>query len=91
PQIAVPFKATTPESSSRDEAVLWSLYDNIRCPTLVIRGVNSDLLSPETMHQMARRGPKAQTMEIPGVGHAPTLMLDNEIAVVRDFLLDAAR
>jgi pimeloyl-ACP methyl ester carboxylesterase len=91
PQIAVPFKATTPESSRRDEAALWSLYDNIRCPTLVMRGANSDLLSRETMHQMARCGPKAQTMEIPGVGHAPTLMLDNEIAVVRDFLLDAAR
>ena len=70
-----------------DEAALWALYDNIRCPTLVIRGANSDLLSAETLRQMATRGPKAQTTEIPGVGHAPTLMLDNEIAVVRDFLL----
>lgn len=87
PQIAVPFKASTPERSSMDEAVLWALYDNIRCPTLVIRGANSDLLSAETLRQMATRGPKAQTTEIPGVGHAPTLMLDNEIAVVRDFLL----
>ncbi|HKO67199.1 MAG TPA: alpha/beta hydrolase [Burkholderiaceae bacterium] len=92
PQIAVPFKASTAETSRRDEAVLWSLYDNIRCPTLVIRGAKSDLLSRETLHQMATRGPKAQTCEIPGVGHAPTLMLDNEIAIVRDFLLgEAAR
>ena len=90
PQIAVPFKAATPKSASRDEAALWSLYDNIRCPTLVIRGANSDLLSRETLHQMATRGPKARTSEIPGVGHAPTLMLDNEIAVVRDFLLGGA-
>ena len=88
PQIAVPFKASTPERSSMDEAVLWALYDNIRCPTLVVRGANSDLLSRETLRQMATRGPKAQTTEIPGVGHAPTLMLDNEIAVVRDFLLN---
>lgn len=87
PQIAVPFKASTSETSRRDEAVLWSLYDNIHCPTLVIRGAKSDLLSRETLHQMATRGPKAQTREIPGVGHAPTLMLDNEIAIVRDFLL----
>ena len=75
---------------ARTEAVLWALYDNIRCPTLVIRGANSDLLSRETLHQMATRGPKAQTSEIPGVGHAPTLMLENEIAVVRQFLLGGA-
>ncbi len=61
PQIAVPFKASTPERARADEAVLWALYDNIRCPTLVIRGANSDLLSRETLHQMATRGPKAQT------------------------------
>ena len=86
-QIAVPFKASTPERARVDEAVLWALYDKIRCPTLVIRGASSDLLSRETLHQMPNRGPKAQTSEIPGVGHAPTLMLDNEIAIGRQFLL----
>lgn len=89
-RIAVPFKASTPERSSADEAVLWALYDNIRCPTLVIRGANSDLLSRETLGEMAARGPKARTTEISGVGHAPTLMLENEIDVVREFLLDGA-
>ncbi len=87
PQIAVPFKAATPERTRADEAILWSLYDSIRCPTLVIRGENSDLLSRETLNEMATRGPKAQTREIAGVGHAPTLMLDNEIAIVSEFLL----
>ncbi len=87
PQIAVPFKAATPERTRADEAILWSLYDSIRCPTLVIRGGKSDLLSRETLNEMATRGPKAQTREIAGVGHAPTLMLDNEIAIVREFLL----
>ena len=89
PQIAVPFKASTPERTSNDESMLWALYDRIRCPTLVIRGAKSDLLSRETLQEMAARGPKATTREIPGVGHAPTLMLENEIAVVREFLLGA--
>ena len=89
PRIAVPFKASTPERTRADEAVLWSLYDNIRCPTLVIRGASSDLLSRDTLSEMAARGPKARTCEMPGVGHAPTLMLDNEIAIVREFLLGA--
>ncbi|MEP6607215.1 MAG: alpha/beta hydrolase [Burkholderiaceae bacterium] len=86
-RIAEPFKASTPERIAADEAVLWSLYDAIRCPTLVMRGENSDLLSRATANEMAARGPKARTVEIAGVGHAPTLMLDSEIAIVREFLL----
>jgi len=89
PRIAIPFKASTPEKAAIDEAVLWSLYDKIACPTLVIRGERSDLLSRSTAAEMATRGPRAQTVDIPGVGHAPTLMLPNEIAVVREFLLGA--
>jgi hypothetical protein len=36
---------------------------------------------------MTRRGPKPQLAEIAGVGHAPTLMHAQQIAIVRDFLL----
>jgi pimeloyl-ACP methyl ester carboxylesterase len=37
---------------------------------------------------MARRGPRAKVIEIRGVGHAPTLLQPEQIAVVRDFLLE---
>jgi pimeloyl-ACP methyl ester carboxylesterase len=47
----------------------------------------SDLLTKETVAKMADRGPKAKVVEIPGVGHAPTLMHDDQIGLVRDFLL----
>ena len=66
---------------------LWSLYDAVRCPTLLLRGAQSDLLTRETAAEMQRRGPKAKVVEIPGVGHAPTLMHPDQIAIVRDFLL----
>jgi len=69
---------------------LWSFYDAIRCPTLVLRGEQSDLLRRDTAEQMATRGPRAKMVEIPGVGHAPTLLHDDQIAIVRDFLLGAA-
>lgn len=69
---------------------LWTLYDAIRCPTLVLRGESSDLLTRETAAAMAQRGPKARVTEIPGVGHAPTLMHADQIAIVRDFLLQGA-
>jgi pimeloyl-ACP methyl ester carboxylesterase len=66
---------------------LWSLYDAVRCPTLLLRGEQSDLLTRETAAEMKRRGPKAKVVEIPGVGHAPTLLHTDQIALVRDFLL----
>ena len=83
PAIAVPFSAAAPEK----DIELWPCYDAIRCPTLVIRGALSVLLKRETMEEMASRGPRAKTVEIAHVGHAPTLMHADQIAVVRDFLL----
>ena len=82
PAIAVPFNAEL----SRKDMELWSLYDAIRCPTLVLRGEQSDLLRRDTAAQMALRGPRAKVVEIAGVGHAPTLLHDDQIAIVRDFL-----
>jgi len=53
----------------------------------VLRGERSDLLVRDTVRQMAGRGPRAKVVEISGVGHAPTLLHDNQIGIVRDFLL----
>ena len=63
------------------------MYDAIRCPLMVMRGAESDLLTAATAQEMTRRGPRAQLNEIPGVGHAPALMDAAQIALVRDFLL----
>lgn len=67
---------------------LWEVYDHIRCPTLALRGAESDLLEAATLAEMARRGPKARTVEFPGIGHAPMLMDAGQIATVREFLLE---
>jgi pimeloyl-ACP methyl ester carboxylesterase len=83
PAIAVPFNAVKIDK----DIELWPLYDAIRCPTLVIRGALSDLLKRDTVQEMAGRGPRATTVEIPDVGHAPTLMHADQIAILRDFLL----
>lgn len=66
---------------------LWPVYDRIRCPTLVVRGADSDLLTRETVQAMAMRGPRPRTVEIPDVGHAPMFLDAAPIALVRDFLL----
>jgi pimeloyl-ACP methyl ester carboxylesterase len=66
---------------------LWRTWTEIRCPTLVLRGAESDVLSRETLRQMQALRPDVQTLEFDGVGHAPALMSDNQIAAVKDFLL----
>ena len=86
--LAKPFTAITPERAQQDQAALWAAFDAIRCPTLLLRGELSDLLSRATAEEMTRRGPKPILAEIPGVGHAPTLMHAHQIAIVRDFLVN---
>ena len=86
PSIAAPFAAVTPELVAAGEAALWAAWDQLRCPTLLIRGAESDLLSAETAAQMSQRGPQARLVELPGVGHAPTLIHADQIALVKDFL-----
>lgn len=83
PKIAEPFRKTMPEG----DLDLWAVWDAIRCPTLVIRGAQSDLLMRETAQEMTRRGPQAKLVELPGIGHAPTLLHEDQIAIVREFLL----
>lgn len=86
--LAMAFKAITPETARQSEAALWAAYDKISCATLLIRGAQSDLLTPEVAQHMTQRGPKARLVEIPGVGHAPTLVHPDQIEIVRHFLLD---
>jgi pimeloyl-ACP methyl ester carboxylesterase len=45
PAIAVPFRALTPELAAAGQAQLWHAWDAVRCPTLVLRGAESDVLS----------------------------------------------
>jgi pimeloyl-ACP methyl ester carboxylesterase len=85
PGLALPFKATTVQSAQLDEQRLWAAYDAISCPTLVVRGADSDLLSRTTSAAMSQRGPKAKVVEIEGVGHAPTFLSDAQIAIAKNF------
>lgn len=83
PAIAIPFREGLKIPGDVD---LWSTWDAIRAPTLVIRGERSDLLSADTALAMTKRGPKAELVTLPGVGHAPTLVPAAQVEVVRTFL-----
>lgn len=83
PAIGDPFR----QELSSGDVNLWPIYDAIRCPTLVVRGADSAVLTSQTLQEMAARGPRPQTAEVPGVGHAPMFLDPEQIRVVRDFLL----
>jgi pimeloyl-ACP methyl ester carboxylesterase len=90
PAIAAPFKAMTDESAQAaaqaGQAMLWQLYDAITAPTLLLRGAQSDLLTPDTAQAMTQRGPHAQLVVFNGVGHAPTLVAHDQVHAVHQFL-----
>lgn len=84
PAIGEPFRQAAETSQAID---LWPIYEAIRCPTLVVRGAQSDLLTAETHAEMGRRGQHTRLLEIPDVGHAPMFLDEAQIALVREFLL----
>ena len=86
PKIAVPMQGMTQEQVVQGEALLWNLYDAITAQTLVLRGAKSDLLTAQTVQEMAQRGPKAHSATLEGVGHAPTLVQPEQVALVKEFL-----
>ncbi len=81
PKIAIPLR-----EAELADVDLWALWDTITCPVLVLRGVESDLLLPDTATQMQQRGPRAQVIELVGCGHAPALLDPDQINPVREWL-----
>lgn len=87
PAIALAFSTFTEETAAQSEAALWAIYDAIHCPVLLVRGSESDLLSRETANLMTQRGPRAALTELAGIGHAPTFMHAEQIALAREFFI----
>lgn len=82
PAIALPFRKAIDK-----DIVLWNYYDAISCPTLLLRGEQSDVLPRDVAMEMTQRGPRPRLVEFAGIGHAPALMADDQIAAIRGFLL----
>lgn len=71
----------------------WADYDVIDIPVLCLRGAQSDLVLPDAVDDMRRRGPGARgllrVVEIEGCGHAPALNVPAQLEIVASFI-DAA-
>lgn len=82
PDIVEPLK-----DMQRGDFEIWSLWDRIQCPVLVLRGAKSDVLLRSTAEEMTRRGPPVELVEIPDAGHAPPLVRPEQVRIVADWLL----
>jgi pimeloyl-ACP methyl ester carboxylesterase len=70
-------------TSLTQDVDLTAIWESVRLPVLLLRGAESDLLAAKTAELMSR---KAQLVELPGIGHAPSLMVPDQIEVVRAWL-----
>lgn len=68
---------------------MWHYWDKVTCPVLLLRGETSDILLPETVERMQKTHPMLDVVEIKGVGHAPALMAQDQIAIIHDWLKSA--
>ena len=64
----------------------WEQWKQVRCPVLLIHGMQSDVLLAPTMRRMSR-GKHLTLMHLPDTGHAPLLADRNQIWFLRDWLL----
>ena len=66
---------------------LWPLFDAlVGKPLAVIRGANSDLLSRETVAEMARRAPDLIVAEVPDRAHIPFLDEPEAVQALRSWV-----
>jgi pimeloyl-ACP methyl ester carboxylesterase len=84
PELTHTLDAFTPDAEPED---FWESFAALaQVPILAIRGETSDLLSVETLDEMARMAPQFERYTVPGQGHAPLLLDRPTIDRIVDFL-----
>ena len=80
-----------PKTGPEQERELWMALEAVNCPTLIVRGADSDIGSPETVAEMVRRIPSATATTVANAGHL--VPGDNPVGFIQAierFLLDTA-
>ncbi len=73
------------EGATIEDIDLKPFWQHVTCPTLLLRGTHSDVLLKEVAHEMAEAG-HVTFVEFDNVGHAPSLMDDEQIDVIQDWI-----
>ena len=87
PAILEPVRAETKNFTEINEINIGNLWEKVLIPTLILRGENSDILDAQTVSAMRATNHRAVSRTIPDVGHAPSLMVPEQISLVADWLV----
>lgn len=87
PKLGAAFKDKDGNIIPLQEFDLWRIWEAIKIPVFVLRGETSDILSREVAERMQQR-PGTEFKEFAGYGHVPPLMNEEQIGVVKRFLLE---
>lgn len=86
PDITKPFRELAMASGVIADIDLTAYWLRVICPTLILRGAQSDILSSETAHAMLLRPSQTKLIEFQNVGHAPALIDEKQITPIIDWL-----
>lgn len=89
-RLAEPMALQNEAALDAAEQMLWAAFESLASPILVLRGSESDVLTEETAREMSARNARAKLVEFHGVGHAPTLLSDEQIQPIERFLLGSS-
>ena len=67
---------------------MWPVLQRLPCPTLVVWGMESDVLLEAQARRMVEVIPQGELVAVPGVGHPPTLMEPVAMTALERFLKD---
>lgn len=79
-------KIVTQFTAHKSDLDLWRAFEAVSCPTLLLRGADSDVLPKAVAERMVALGQNCALEEVAGYGHAPTLNTPDQIALIRTFL-----
>lgn len=89
PAIGKAFKDADGKFQAASDIELWHFWNAMHHPVLLVRGADSDILLKQTADEMlqSKKGAPAELAEFQGFGHAPPLMQEDQIRLVKNWLL----
>ena len=81
-----------PDPGQRRMTNLWECVERVQCPVMIVRGAETDMLTPEAIQRLHRRIPGSRVSLIEEAGHAvPTDQPSALSQHIREFLQSLSR